>query len=77
VKEFISLGLGFGTLSAPAVYAPSFASDSMALPEEGWVTMYAILILLYAVGVVLFAAALALALVRWVIDRVAVFSARY
>ena len=49
----------------------------MALPEEGWVTMYAILILLYAVGVVLFAEALALALVRWVIDRVAAFSARY
>jgi hypothetical protein len=47
----------------------------MALPEEGWVTMYATLILLYAVGVVLFAAALAL--VRWVIDRVAAFSARY
>jgi sensor domain CHASE-containing protein len=77
VKEFISLGLGFGTLSAAGVYAPSFASDSMALPEEGWVTMGPILILLYAVGVVLFAAALALALVRWVIDRVAAFSARY
>jgi hypothetical protein len=31
--------------------------------------------LLYAVGVVLFAAALAFALVCWVIDRVAAFSA--
>jgi hypothetical protein len=39
--------------------------------------MQAILMLLYAVGVVLVAAALALALVCWVIDRVAVFSARY
>ena len=39
--------------------------------------MHAILILLYAVGVVLFAAALALALVCWVIDLVATFSARY
>jgi len=37
----------------------------------------AILMLLYAVGVVLFAAALALALVCWVIDRVVAFSARY
>ena len=45
--------------------------------EEGWVTMHAILMLLYAVGVVLFAAALALALVCWVIDRVVAFSARY
>jgi hypothetical protein len=39
--------------------------------------MHAILMLLYAVGVVLFAAALALALVCWVIDRVTTFSARY
>ena len=39
--------------------------------------MQAILIPLYAVGVILFAAALALALVCWIIDRVAVFSARY
>jgi len=39
--------------------------------------MHAILMLLYAVGVVLFAAALALSLVCWVIDRVATFSARY
>jgi hypothetical protein len=38
--------------------------------------MHAILMLLYAVGVVLFGAALALALVRWVIDRVAAFSAK-
>ena len=45
--------------------------------EEGWVTIHAILMLLYAVGVVLFAAALALSLVCWVIDRVATFSARY
>jgi hypothetical protein len=36
--------------------------------------MRSILMLLYAVGVVLFAAALALALVRWVIDRAATFS---
>jgi hypothetical protein len=39
--------------------------------------MHAILMLLYAVGVVLFAAGLALALVCWVIDRVVAFSARY
>jgi len=39
--------------------------------------MHAILMLLYTVGVVLLTAALALALVRWVIDRVATFSARY
>ena len=39
--------------------------------------MQTILMLLYAVGVVLFAAALALALVCWVIDRVAASSARY
>jgi hypothetical protein len=39
--------------------------------------MHAILMLLYAVGVVLSAAALAFAFVRWVIDRVAAFSARY
>ena len=39
--------------------------------------MHAILMLLYAVGVVLSAAALALDFVRWVIDRVAAFSARY
>jgi hypothetical protein len=39
--------------------------------------MHAILMLLYAVGVVLFAAALALASVCWVIDRVAAFSGRY
>ena len=38
--------------------------------------MHAILMLLYAVGVVLFAAALALVLVCWVIDRAAAFSAR-
>jgi hypothetical protein len=38
--------------------------------------MHAILMLLYAVGVVLSAAALALALVCWVIDRAAAFSAR-
>jgi hypothetical protein len=44
--------------------------------EEGLGTMHAILMLLYAVGVVLFAAALALALVCWVIDRVVAFSAR-
>ena len=44
--------------------------------EEGLVTMHAILMLLYAVGVVLSAAALALALVCWVIDRAAAFSAR-
>jgi len=44
--------------------------------EEGLVTMHAILMLLYAAGVVLFAAALALALVCWVIDRVVAFSAR-
>jgi hypothetical protein len=42
-----------------------------------WLTMHAILMLLYAVGVVLLTAALALALVRWVIDRVATFSAKY
>jgi len=42
--------------------------------EEGLVTMRSILMLLYAVGVVLFAAALALALVRWVIDQAATFS---
>lgn len=39
--------------------------------------MHAILTLLYAVGVVLSAAALALAFERWVIDRIAAFSARY
>ena len=39
--------------------------------------MHAILMLLYAVGVVLSAAALALAFVRWVIDRGAASSARY
>jgi hypothetical protein len=39
--------------------------------------MHTILMLLYAVGVVLFASALALVLVCWVIDRVAAFSARY
>jgi hypothetical protein len=39
--------------------------------------MHAILTLLYAVGVVLYAVALALAFVRWVIDRIAAFSARY
>ena len=44
--------------------------------DEGLVTMHAILMLLYAVGVVLFAAALALVLVCWVIDRAAAFSAR-
>jgi hypothetical protein len=44
--------------------------------EEGLGTMHAILMLLYAVGVVLFAAALALALVCWAIDRVVAFSAR-
>ena len=39
--------------------------------------MHTILMLLYAVGVVLSAAALALAFGRCVIDRVAAFSARY
>ena len=94
MKEFISLGLGFGTLSASAVcaivhYATRWhclksqwglvvlwCSARQAI-EEGLITMHAILMLLYAVGVVLFAAALALAVVCWVIDRVAAFSARY
>ena len=64
--------------------ASSNGGDGVALwcsarqaTEGGLVTMHAILTLLYAVGVVLFAAALALALVCWVIDRVAAFSARY
>jgi hypothetical protein len=39
--------------------------------------MHAILMLFYAVGVVLFGAALAHALVRWIIDGVAALSARY
>jgi hypothetical protein len=38
--------------------------------------MHAILMLLYVVGVVLFATALGLAFVCWFIDRVAAFSAR-
>jgi hypothetical protein len=37
--------------------------------------MHPILMLLYAAGVTLFGAALAFALVRWVIDRVAALSA--
>ncbi len=39
--------------------------------------MHAILMLFYAVGVVLFGAALAHALVCWVIDLVAALSARH
>jgi hypothetical protein len=39
--------------------------------------MYAILTLLYAIGVILSAAALAFALVCWVIDRATAFSERH
>jgi hypothetical protein len=39
--------------------------------------MQTILMPLYAVGVILFAAAFALALVRWVIDRVAALRAKH
>jgi hypothetical protein len=39
--------------------------------------MHAILMPLYAVGVILFAAAFALGLVYWVIDRAAAFSTRH
>jgi hypothetical protein len=39
--------------------------------------MHAILMSRYAVGVVLFTAAFALALVCWIIDRAAASSARY
>jgi hypothetical protein len=38
--------------------------------------MQTILMPLYAVGVILFAAAFALAFVRWVIDRAVAFSAK-
>lgn len=56
--------------------AGRYLASARQATEEGLVTMHAILMLLYAVGVVLSAAALALALVCWVIDRAAAFSAR-
>jgi hypothetical protein len=62
--------------SASAVRFSDHLCCSRQATEEGLGTMHAILMLLYAVGVVLFAAALALALVCWVIDRVVAFSAR-
>jgi hypothetical protein len=56
--------------------ADRYLASARQATEEGLVTMHAILMLLYAVGVVLSAAAFALALVCWVIDRAAAFSAR-
>jgi hypothetical protein len=49
----------------------------MQTTEEGLDPMHAILMPLYAVGVILLAAAFALALVCWVIDRAAAFSTRH
>jgi hypothetical protein len=45
--------------------------------EAGLDSMQTILMPLYAVGVILLAAAFALALVRWVIDRVAALTAKH
>ena len=55
-----------------------WASQTSAIQttEEGLDPMLAILMPLYAIGVILFAAAFALALVRWIIDRAAAISAR-
>ena len=61
LKEFISLSDVFGTLSAPASCRRLDYTARMML--------------LYAIGVVLLAAALAFALVCWVIDRVVALSA--